>query len=111
MKYSLRIAPEEHLINELWEGGLSYQEMIEAWKQQLLPHPEYRTGMNVLADYRNAQSNMTGDDVRRLSSWVINHIEVRYLAIVVDRTVDYGMARMFQIQTAGDDSHYENSMV
>ena len=111
MKYSLEIIPEKNLIKEIWEGELSYQDMIESWKQHLLSHPDYIKGMNLIADYRNAQFNITGDEVRRIAEWVNTKIKVKYLAIIVTRTVDYGISRMFQSFSGGNYSAWEESQL
>ena len=111
MKYSLEIIPEKNLIKEIWEGELSYQETIESWTQHLLSHPDYIKGMNLIADYRNAQINITGDEVMSIAEWINTKIKVQYLAIVVNRTVDYGISRMFQSFSAGNSSAWEESQL
>ncbi len=111
MKYSLEIIPEKNLIKEIWEGELSYQDMIESWTQHLLSHPDYIKGLNLIADYRNAQIKITGDEVRSITEWINTKIKVQYLAIVVNRTVDYGISRMFQSLSEGNSSAWEESQL
>jgi len=111
MKYSLEIIPEKNLIKEIWKGELSYQGMIEAWEHQLLVHPEYRARMSLVADYRNAQFNLTANEIERLAEWVNTKIIVKYLAVVVTHTVDFGISRMFEILTDKDSSVWEECIV
>ena len=111
MKYSLEIIPEKNLIKEIWEGELSYQDTIESWTQHLLSHPDYIKGMNLIADYRNAQFNIIGDEVMHIAEWLNTNIKVQYLAIVVNRTVDYGISRMFQSYSAGNSSAWGESQL
>jgi len=62
--------------------------------------PQFAPGMNVLCDLRNARTDLTPGDIRRIVDFVSRHREARGLgrsAVVAGRDVDYGMARIAQV--------------
>lgn len=79
--------------------GLSAIEEIIAKLRETAAHPDYHPGMKSLNDLREFAPVSDSTDVRQMAEYLLaNSAEREGLraAIVVSRTVDYGMARMLQ---------------
>ncbi len=108
MKYKYKIIPERNLVQETWEGQLSKQDLIAAFSQ-LSADPEWKKHMNVIADFRSAQIDLSTQDMQDYVHWVRQNDTPKFLAIIVGRTVDFGMSRMFQILS--ETNFYEDSKI
>ena len=108
MKYAYEIIPERGLIKETWNGPITKQDLIEAI-YRLIADPQWEKQMNVIADFRNAKLELTTQEMYEYADWVRQKDSTKYLAIVVSRTLDFGMSRMFEMLTEPD--HYKDSRV
>jgi hypothetical protein len=66
---------------------------------RLYDDPQFRTGMSTVLDLRGAIPAVTADNIRTIVSFISRNLERRgrgRCAVVVERDVDYGMARMGQ---------------
>ena len=83
-------------------------ESIKDGCQQFYDHPEFRTGMNVLWDARNAQSvDLTYEDMQEFGRFVEQYREHRgggRSAFVSDQDLIYGLYRMHEM---ANDNRFE----
>ena len=73
--------------------------------EYVLTHPDYQPGMKSLSDMRDVSHQLTADDVRRIAQVVAGTREEPLstrAAIVVSKTVSYGLSRMLQIHLEGE---------
>ena len=66
--------------------------------------PGFRPGMNMLLDGRGAAHHLEAEDIARVSRYLIanrDKIEGGKAAVVVAKTVSYGLMRMLQAQVDG----------
>ena len=68
---------------------------IESYRERFLSNPQYRSGLNVIADYRMARINVTADEAKQLAIWHKEKKPVNKVALVMG-TDGYGFARMYQ---------------
>ncbi len=108
MKYTYEIIPERNLVRETWKGQISKRDLIEAISR-IIADPEWKRHMDVISDFRNAQIELSTQETKDYADWILQKDTPRYQAIVVGRTLDYGMARMFEVLTGPD--HYDDSYV
>ena len=72
---------------------------------RLVADPEWKRHMNVVSDLRNARIDLTAQEMNEFANWVRQRDTAKLLAIVVSRSLGFGMSRMFQTLTEPD--HYE----
>lgn len=99
MPIEISIDREHDLIRRRISGAVSMGEMIASF-EDMLGHRDYQPGMNELTDVRDHDHQTTGDDVRRVADAIKKHSGFTgnvKLAVVVSRTVSYGMTRMLQM--------------
>ena len=97
MSVAFQISKERAVVTG--RGDLTASDLVEA-AAQVYGDPQFRPGMSTLLDVRGACPAVTGDEVRMIVSFVSRNLEERgkgSCAIVTDRSVDYGMARMGQV--------------
>ena len=87
------------VVFEYWSGGISAQDVSEHWAR-LLSDPDALACATSLADVRDAEPRLTDVELRRL----VETIAVPILkgkswksAILVQKPVQFGMARQFHI--------------
>jgi len=68
---------------------------IESYRKGFLSAPQYRSELNVIADYRMARINVTVDEARQLAIWHKEKKPVNKVALVMGPD-GYGFARMYQ---------------
>lgn len=99
MPIEIFIYPERNLVRRRISGAVSMDEMI-ASLEDTLRHPDYKPGMNELTDMRDHFHQTTGEDVRKITEAIKEHSGFTgsvKLAVVVSRTVSYGLTRMLQM--------------
>jgi len=104
MGYFLEINSAGNLVRETWSGDVTLENYKSAMAE-LRQHPEYRQGMDGLADYRRARIMLSYNSMTMLASLCSSAEKWRHVAIVVSRVVDYGLARMYQALTESTGSH------
>jgi hypothetical protein len=96
MPYSFVIDNNAEVIRETWIGTFDLDELIESCHVEWA-HPDYRSGLKMLSDFRNARGELTADDVLKFASWFSNdEAPVRH-AIVVRRERAFDFANMFSM--------------
>ena len=86
------------LITRTLTGQIAIEEII-AKLRETAAHPDYHTGMKSLNDLRDFVPVSDSTNVRQIAEYLLANAAEREglrAAIVVSRTVDYGMARMLQ---------------
>jgi hypothetical protein len=82
---------------------------IDRWKDaydQTLTHPDFRPGMNTLWDFRGAVDIhlLSTQDLHAVAAEVVERVDKRGAgrsALVMNRDVDFGMARMYEMMMDG----------
>jgi ATP phosphoribosyltransferase regulatory subunit HisZ len=98
---------DNNLIRRRISGVVSIDEMV-ASLEDTVRHPEFRPGMNDLTDLREHVHQTSSDDVRKAAQAIKERSHLTgdiKLALVVSRTVSYGLTRMFQM--LADESNWE----
>ena len=96
MPYRFTIDHNADVIRETWMGTVDVAELIESCREEWA-HPDYRSGLNLLSDFRNAKGDMTADEVLKFASWFSNdEAPVRH-AIVVRRERAFDFACLFSM--------------
>jgi hypothetical protein len=107
MPIEVSIDRKRDLVRRRISGEVSTDDMIRSF-EETLRHPEYQPGMNELTDIRDHVHQTTGEDIRKVADTLkerggftgnVQH------AIVVSRTVSYGLSRMLQMLM--DDTPWE----
>ena len=108
MQYTYDIIPDKNLVRETWKGQISKQCLVEALSK-LIADAAYTKRMNVISDFTNAQIELNSQEMHEYSNWAASNDTVKNIAVVVSRTVDFGMVRMYEILT--EHGHYEDFKV
>jgi hypothetical protein len=96
---SVDIQPTEQRVVLTGRDDLVADDVVAAL-ERAYGHPQLASGMNVLCDLRDARTDLTPRDIRRVVDFVSRHREARgggKSAVVAGRDVDYGMARIAQV--------------
>jgi hypothetical protein len=90
MPYTFVIDKKDNVIRETWTGTLDLEQLIESCYAEWA-HPDYRQGMAILSDFREARGSMSVDDVLKFASWFTIDNAPSRVAIVVrrERTLDF----------------------
>ena len=96
MPYSFVIDNNAEVIRETWRGTFNLADLIESCHREWA-HPDYRSGLNMLTDFRNAKGRLTADDVLQFASWFSNDDAPARHAIVVRRERAFDFANMFSM--------------
>ncbi|UCG87688.1 MAG: hypothetical protein JSW71_03830 [Gemmatimonadota bacterium] len=95
---SIAFQPSKERVVLTGRGDLVAADITETLAR-LYDDSQFRTGMSTLADFRGARAAVSGDNIRTIMNFVSRNLEWRgkgNCAVVTDRQVDYGMARMAQ---------------
>jgi hypothetical protein len=102
MPIRMSIEKLEHVVLISVEGPVSVDTFLttleRAWS-----HTDYHAGMNSLIDLREATHNASVEDVARIARYVADNqqrVQGGKTAIVVTRTVTYGLMKMFQTRVS-----------
>jgi hypothetical protein len=96
MPYSFVIDNRADVIRETWIGTFDLNDLIESCRVEWA-HPDFRSGLKMLSDFRNAKGKLTADDVLKFASWFSNdEAPVRH-AIVVRRERAFDFANLFSM--------------
>ncbi len=99
MPITIRIDSESGIVYTTVEGQVGIDEIIEKLTG-LMDHPDFRSGLNGIADMRSSQLDTHPADIERIASLMIrfrDKIGPSKTAIVVSSKATFGMARMFQV--------------
>lgn len=98
MSIEVTIDKDKNLITRTFTGQIPGEDIITNMKETA-KHPDHHPGMKSLNDLREFVPVSDSSDVRRIAEYLMANVAEREglrAAIVVSRTVDYGMARMLQ---------------
>ena len=106
MTVSVRIEPETGIAIAVCSGVLRLQDAQEG-AAALWRNPSWK-GRSAIWDFREAQFELSSQDVRRIAGFILgNQPEMPpvRVAFVTRRDADFGLARMFEVFR--DDPHTE----
>ncbi len=98
MPIEVTIDKGKDLVTRILTGQIAIEEII-AKLRETAALPDHHPGMKSLNDLREFVPDSTSTDVRRMAEYLLANAAEREglrAAIVVSRTVDYGMSRMLQ---------------
>lgn len=99
-EHRFRIDPVEGLVIERFAGRLSLRELMTGG-EEINGHPDFRMGLRYLVDLREATVTLAGTDVRTLADFIGQSDEGARVAVVVGRSLEYGVARMLAALAEG----------
>ena len=97
MSYHCDFLPESQTIVVRWNDVLTAESFID-FLSVLVAHPDFRSNMNRLYDFRSATIELTTTGLRSIKSEIQDLDEAhgdRRVAFLVHRDLAYGMMRMF----------------
>ena len=107
MSIDTRIDPDDGLRVHSLNGRLRFEEVRDTL-EALYASPDFDPAMNALWDVRDANlTDISSDDVRKIAQLVSGRRPKEgfsRVALVVSRDVDFGLARMYEMQLE-DGSH------
>ena len=95
MPNSYSIHPEQNLIRQILWGRVTVDELRDI-TEQIRSDSRYRKGMDVLADLRNAQIDISYAQMTDYTRFMAGNTTIGRQAIVVSRQLEFGMARMYE---------------
>lgn len=100
MGIEFKIDPDAGVIYVKVLGTIVVKE-VEAVRAQWQSHPDFRTGLDMIYDFREGFAKLTGEEAHRLAQYFKTSRPVRRLAIVL-RLENFGLGRMYQGWTGED---------
>jgi len=100
-RISIGVDAECGLATVTVQGELN-EEGVSGFFDAVFRHPDFKLGMDVLADARDASMDLSAAAMARLIDFFKRHRETRGLGkdvIVVGNDVDYGIGRMIEAYT------------
>ena len=87
------------------QGEADLQGLL-AFLDDIVAHPQWKPGKQILLDHSNlGLGNIAQDDISRVSQHFIKiskKLGSGRIALVMDRELDYGIARAWELMTADD---------
>lgn len=99
MPITFRIDKESGVVYTTINGHASTDEIIEGLRN-FMNHPDFKPGLNGIADLRNSDLDTFSADVQRIADLLIeyrNKIGPSRTAVLVSKDVTFGMTREFQV--------------
>jgi hypothetical protein len=107
MPIRYRIDSENNMIYTKATGNLTDKDILEL-KENLYNDPDYRAGMSEISDLTEVtQFNITSEGVKKMvevDAVNAEKIKNHKLAIVANKSVIFGMARMYEMRSARNSS-------
>ncbi len=106
MPVETRIDTEKNLVIHTVIKGFGLADIEPAWRA-MLADPDFKSGMNVLWDFRRGvhTDQFSNADMQKIMSMTAEHIRQRgaqyKLALLASRELYFGLSRMFEAY--GDD--------
>ncbi|MEH6477215.1 MAG: hypothetical protein V7727_16100 [Sneathiella sp.] len=96
MNYTFQIKPCHNLVLDKFVGKTSQREFFEAIQKSSFD-PEFRVGMDVLADMTQIELEFGHEGARALVSQISKTPKMEYgkIALVISTTLQFGITRMF----------------
>jgi hypothetical protein len=98
MPITFRIDKESGIVYTTIDGRTNTDEIVESL-ESLLNNPDFKPGLNGIADLRNSEMDTFSADVKRIAGLMIeyrNKIGPSKTAVVISKDVTFGMTRVFQ---------------
>jgi hypothetical protein len=100
MPFTYSIDIGRNLVRQTLWGKVNAEDLHEL-TSAMWRDPQYRSKMNILADVREAQANISYDGMVQFARFLLSSsVEMGKEAIVVRRQLEFGIARMFEQLTA-----------
>ena len=102
MPIEYNIDPELGIVNHEFTGEIFYKD-FEAYWRRFLSEPNLPEPLVMLADLRNCELRVDGEDVQRLARTVIEPLlgDRRWIsAVIVASNVEYGVTKQFIVYSA-----------
>jgi hypothetical protein len=101
MAHRYRIDPSFGLVIDKFEGKMDWHDLWEGMLRSSTD-PEFRLGMNVVADLTTARLDLAYQDARTLALEVSGTPTMKYgrVAVVAPKALQFGIARMFGVPLA-----------
>ena len=99
MPITFRIDKESGVVCTTIDGYVSTDEIIEGLRN-IMNHPDFRPGLNGIADLRNSDLNTFSADVKRIAELLVEYRDKTgpsRTAVLVSNDVTFGMTRVFQV--------------
>jgi hypothetical protein len=104
MPYIFLIDKKDNVIRETWTGIFDLAQLKDSCYAEW-SHPDYRRGLNILSDFRQAIGRVSVDEVLQFASWFSNDDAPTRHAIVVRRERALDFAGMFSMIRDSDRPH------
>lgn len=105
MKHTLSTNKDGNLFTIVTEGDANVDGIIEFLKE-ILAHPQWRPGNLILVDHRSLKVDSINKDGIEVISWYFKSIARQLgngrIALVMNRDIDFGIARAWEIVTASE---------
>lgn len=95
MPYTFSIHPEQNLIRQTLWGRVTVDELRDI-ATRIWAHPHHRPRMDVLADLRNAEVDVSYEQMTDYTRFLAGNSTIGRQAIVVTRQLEFGLARMYE---------------
>ncbi|MBB6094730.1 hypothetical protein HNQ60_003617 [Povalibacter uvarum] len=103
MPFKYTIHPELNLIRQTLWGRVTAAELRDL-ASSMWADPAYRKKLNILADLRTAEVDIPYDDMMEYTRFLSGNSDIGRQAIVVGRSLEFGMARMYEQLTENNVS-------
>jgi hypothetical protein len=94
MPFTFYIDKHAGVIRETWTGPVDLVQLEESCRREWL-HPDYDSQLKMISDFREAQAELSADDVLRFASWFSGEDLPPKHAIVVARDTGLTLASAF----------------
>ena len=99
MAAEIEIVPDRNLVFVTIEGQMGIQDALQMF-ESYVTHPEFKAGMNVLMDLREAYITPSPDDIQSLAGHVRERLAARgtgyKVALVADAGIKRATAEVYQ---------------
>jgi hypothetical protein len=100
MSYRIEFEPERNLLRKVYSGEVHLDELIRANTEEWADS-RFREGVNVVCNFRAAHVQVRFPEMTQYADFLKSGPKIGNQAIVVNRELDYGTARMFELLTEG----------
>jgi hypothetical protein len=94
MPFKFSIDKDLGLIREFWTGQVTLQQLEESCRLEWA-HPDYDKRYKLISDFRDAEADISADDVLRFASWFSGEDPPPKHAIVIARESGLALAGVF----------------
>ena len=98
MAFQFSIDKEKGILRETWIGPVDLAGLKDSCLQEWR-HPDYRRGMPMISDFRQARAALSAGDALQFALWFGDKDPPKKLAIVVSRESRSGVAQMFALMS------------